>query len=210
MHISDNTILSGLYELWAQGKLPSFDLTLSDSLNQALATAVPELATAFGAGAGFSAKLELVAPFNFNFKAGMNVAAQGMFVTFSGKQANASEFTEALTLNANLTTFLNPYSHQDYVLKAAMQGSKSQGVKVIDSSIGDVTLNATRIATFLGAVDTEVTAYPGYNLASLVPPQYALATMLLTNVTLAVNQTAGYLLAGLSYNIDPFMCKTTQ
>ena len=83
MHISDNTILSGLYELWAQGKLPSFDLTLSDSLNQALATAIPELATAFGAGAGFSAKLELVAPFNFNFKVWVGKPTGLKFLRFS-------------------------------------------------------------------------------------------------------------------------------
>ena len=206
IHISDNTIVSALYQFWAMQKLPSFNITLSDALATSLTTAMPEFATYFGDNAGYILTLELAPPFNWNIKNGININGQGFYVTVLGKKANTEVYAEGATFQFNLTSRVNPYSNSNYIITADMDSTTIGEVKVINSEIGVIKPDATRIATLLGDVEKAVDSYAGFNVQALIPPQYALATFLLTNTTLAFNQTDGYALLGVTFNIDPFSC----
>lgn len=167
---------------------------------------MPEFAAHFGANAGYMATFELAPPFDWTFKNGINVNSQGFFATVLGKASTAETFSEGATFKFYMSSRVNPYSNSNYVVTAEMESSKIDELRVVNSEVGVIKPNATRIATLISDVEKAVSSYAGFNVASLIPPQYALATMLLTNTTLAFNQTDGYALLGVTFNIDPFSC----
>ncbi len=186
--------------------MPGYTIYLNADLSAAFAKAYPEFQAKYGDGASYALALELVPPFDWTFENGIAVNAQGMYATVHAKQTADTDYSEAATFSFFVKTKLNPYSNSNYILTSSMANTEVYNVKVVNSEVGPITPNATLIAGFVDEVETFVNGYAGYNLAALVPPEYSLATMLLNNVTIATNQTAGYLLLGLNYNTDSFIC----
>ena len=167
---------------------------------------MPEFAAFYGDNASYNSVISLAPPFNWNIKNGININAQGFYVQIFGKQADAEEFTEGAIFSFNMAGRINPYSNSNYIITAEMDSAKIGDVAVIYSGIGEIKPNATRIDALVSDIEKEVNSYAGFNVQALIPPQYALATFLLTNTTLAFNQTTGYALLGVNFNIDPFTC----
>ena len=98
-----------------------------------MTTAFPEFATFYGDKASYKTTVELVPPFNWNFKNGININAQGFFVTISGKGATATDYSEGATFKFNMAGRVNPYSNSNYIITAEMDSTKLGDVTVVNS-----------------------------------------------------------------------------